>query len=41
MWDAGMKMPTQSPDGRARCFCGAGIGIDCEEHVYASHMEAA
>ncbi len=25
MWDAGMKMPTQMPDLRSRCFCGAEI----------------
>jgi hypothetical protein len=25
MWDARMKMPTQTQDGRARCFCGAEI----------------
>jgi hypothetical protein len=25
MWDAGMKMPTQTQDGRSRCFCGAEI----------------
>jgi hypothetical protein len=27
MWDAGMKMPTQTQDGTARCFCGATITI--------------
>jgi|SRR6478672_3296722 hypothetical protein len=39
MWDAGCRMPTQVPELRSRCFCGAEIGIACEEHVYARHME--
>jgi hypothetical protein len=40
MWDAGCKLPTQTADGRARCFCGAEITIaDMDEHVYAAHME--
>jgi hypothetical protein len=39
MWEAGCKMPTQERSGRSRCFCGAEIGITCEEHIYASHME--
>ena len=26
MWDAGRKMPTQTVDGRTKCFCGAPIG---------------
>jgi hypothetical protein len=38
MWDAGMKMPTQTPDGIARCFCGATIDIaGVEQHVRAAH----
>jgi len=38
MWDAGCKLPTQTADGRARCFCGAVIGIaDMDEHIYAAH----
>ena len=41
MWDAGCKMPTQVPELRSRCFCGAEIGLACEEHVYQQHMEAA
>jgi len=41
MRDAGCRLPTQTPDLRSRCFCGAEIGVACEEHVYASHMEAS
>jgi hypothetical protein len=41
MWDAGCKMPTQSLDGRSRCFCGAEIGIACEDHIYSTHMGRA
>ncbi len=40
MWDAGCRMPTQMPDGRSRCFCGAEIGVECGDHVYTRHMEA-
>jgi hypothetical protein len=25
MWERGRKLPTQTADGRARCFCGAVI----------------
>jgi hypothetical protein len=40
MWDAGSRLPTQTADGRARCFCGAEITIaDMDEHIYAAHME--
>ena len=40
MWDAGCRLPTQNADGRARCFCGARIGIaDMDQHIYAAHME--
>jgi hypothetical protein len=40
MWDAGCKMPTQTPDGRSRCFCGAEIETKtASEHVYTAHME--
>ena len=39
MWDAGCKIPTQTTDGRSRCFCGAEIDIaGVERHVYAAHM---
>jgi hypothetical protein len=39
MWDAGMKMPTQSPDHRARCLCGVPIDIpSMASHVYTAHM---
>ena len=41
MWDAGCRMPTQVRELQSRCFCGAEIGVAYEEHVYASHMEAA
>jgi hypothetical protein len=39
MRDLGCKLPTQVPELRSRCLCCAAIGFDCEEHVYASHME--
>jgi len=40
MWDAGCRLPTQTADGRSRCFCGAEIGIaDMGQHIYAAHME--
>jgi hypothetical protein len=39
MWDAGLKLATQLPDGRARCFCGKPIDIPgTAQHVYAAHM---
>jgi hypothetical protein len=41
MWDAGCRMPTQLPDGRSHCFCGAEIDIAADKHVYAAHMETA
>jgi hypothetical protein len=31
MWDAGCKMPTQTADGRSRCFCGAAHHEDLGE----------
>jgi hypothetical protein len=38
MWDAGMKMPTQLPSGRSRCYCGASIDIaGVSEHVRSAH----
>jgi hypothetical protein len=38
MWDAGLKLPTQTQDGTARCFCGATITIvSVESHVSAVH----
>jgi hypothetical protein len=40
MWDAGCRLPTQTADGRARCFYAAQITIaDMDEHIYAAHME--
>jgi hypothetical protein len=41
MWDKGCRMPTQSTDGRSRCFYGEPIdttGVD--QHVYTAHMAA-
>jgi len=39
MWDAGMKMPTQRPDGKSRCFCGAEIDIrGTDQHVREAHQ---
>ena len=38
MWDAHLKLPTQMPDGRARCFCGAEITIaGVDAHIRATH----
>jgi hypothetical protein len=42
MWDAGMRMPTQMPDGRSQCFCGAQIDIrGMEDHVRTAHRSMA
>lgn len=39
MWDAGCKLPTQMPDGRSRCFCGAEIEIrTVTDHIYTAHL---
>jgi hypothetical protein len=39
MWETGRKLPTQSREGRARCFCGAEIYIaSMDGHVTAAHM---
>ncbi|SHH20073.1 hypothetical protein [Bradyrhizobium erythrophlei] len=41
MWGKGCRMPTQSTDGRSRCFCGEPIDIaGVDQHVYAAHMAA-
>ena len=38
MWDACLRLPTQTADGRARCFCGAGIDIaSLHGHVLERH----
>jgi hypothetical protein len=38
MWDASLSLPTQNADGRARCFCGAGIDIaSLHRHVLERH----
>ena len=40
MWNAGCSLPTQTADGRARCFCGAPIDVkSMDQHTYAVHME--
>ena len=38
--DAGCGLQAADPvtELRSRCFCGAGIGLSCEEHVYDRHM---
>jgi hypothetical protein len=39
MWKDGRKLPTQTQDGRSRCFCGVAIDIPgMEGHVRAAHM---
>ena len=37
MCERGEKMPKQVSEPRPRFFCGAEIGVACEDHVYASH----
>jgi hypothetical protein len=38
MWDAGLKLPTQLPTGRSRCYCGASIDVaGVPDHVRAAH----
>jgi hypothetical protein len=40
MWAAPARLPTQTADGRSRCFCGAEITIkDCHQHVFDCHMD--
>jgi hypothetical protein len=42
MHDAHFGLPTQFPQGRARCFCGAAIDIPGTlPHVRAAHMAPA
>ena len=39
MWKDGRKLPTQTQDGRSRCFCGVEIDISgMASHVRAAHM---
>jgi hypothetical protein len=39
MWKEGGKLPTQTQDGRSRCFCGVEIDISgMAAHVKAAHM---
>jgi hypothetical protein len=41
MWDAHMNMPTQMPNGRSRCFCGASIDIQSAgAHIRSAHSPA-
>jgi hypothetical protein len=38
----GRKLPTQTQEGHARCFCGAEIDIaSMDGHVTAAHMNEA
>jgi len=38
MWDAGLTLPTQTQDDRARCFCGAEINnAGIRAHILAAH----
>ena len=40
MWATPALLPTQTADGRSRCFCGAEITIaTTEPHVYEAHMD--
>jgi hypothetical protein len=40
MWEESCRLPAQTADGRARCFCGAEIGIaDLNQHIPAAHMK--
>jgi hypothetical protein len=41
MWEAKLKLPTQTVDGRARCFCGAEIGLNTTDHIRHAHLEMA
>jgi hypothetical protein len=41
MWDVGCRLPTQTADGRSRCFCGAEIDVtDTSGHIYTAHIAA-
>lgn len=41
MHDTGSKLPTQMPELRSRCFCGAAIDSDTiDRHVFTVHMAA-
>jgi hypothetical protein len=42
MWETGHKLPTQTQERHARCFCGAEIDIaGMKAHVTAAHMNEA
>jgi hypothetical protein len=44
MWDAGLKMSTQLPNGRSKCFCGADLtisGVTDQIRAAYAHMEVA
>jgi hypothetical protein len=37
-----MKMPTQMPSGRSRCFCGVPIDIKgVDAHIRSAHVKKA
>jgi hypothetical protein len=41
MHDCGCRMPTASPTGRSRCFCGEAISIaSVDRHILAAHRPA-
>jgi hypothetical protein len=41
MQELGRKLPTEIPEGRSRCFCGAVIDVaTMGDHVYARHSRA-
>lgn len=40
MWNAGYKLPTQLPELKSVCFCGAEIDVrGVPEHVYTEHLK--
>jgi hypothetical protein len=41
MQERGCRLPTQMPELRSRCFCGAAIDSDTmDRHIFAVHMAA-
>jgi hypothetical protein len=42
MWETCCKLPTQTTDGRSKCYCGAEITIaTIDEHVNTHHIHEA
>jgi hypothetical protein len=42
MWDTGHRLPTQTTDGRSKCFCGGGLTIgSVPDHVRSAHYSHA